>query len=169
MKSPKTKYHLFPVALTFFAAINIIAIARLSAQSDSDPLPTPAPTPPPLSASGVTIYFGPDDTAQPKKHDGKFAQVAITAGQTVTISLQYDTAISGQAVVVDSLDGGEITMPEEGLHVDETGVVTFQYQAGETPGLCRIVLHQAGDGDTVQFWVIDTSHPGDNPPSLPEN
>jgi hypothetical protein len=169
MKSPKTKHHLFPIALTLFAAINIIAIVRLSAQSDSDPLPTPPPAPPPLSALSAIIAFSVDDTARPNKHDGKFAQVGISAGQTVTISLQYDTALSGEVVVADSLDGGVVTVPEEGLHVDETGVVTFQYQAGETPGLCRIVVHQAGDGDTVQFWVIDTSHPGDNPPSLPEN
>lgn len=169
MKSPKTKRQVFTIALAFFAAINIIAIPRLSAQSDSDPLPTPPPTPPPLSASSATIVFSPDDTAQPKKHDGKFAQVGISPGQTVTISLQYDASISGQSVIADPLDGGQIITPEEGLKADENGVVTFQYQAGTTPGLCRIILHQTGDGDTIQFWVIDTTHPGDNPPSLSED
>ncbi len=138
------------------------AIPSLRAQEE-DPPPVP-----PLVTSSVTIDYG-SETIQPIKHDSTFANIPLNPGQAVTITVQFDLALSGQTVVADSLDGGQLTVGEQGLVIDQNGILTFQYQADTNPGLCRILLHQLGDGDTIQFWVIDTAHPGDNPPDLDGN
>lgn len=162
----KYSYH---ATIILALGIFLLPVGRSSSQSESDPQPTPAPTPPPLSAYSATIYISQDNTVQLEKHDSTFDRVALNPGQTVTVALQYDATAAGQAVMADALDGGTITVPEGGLVIDGNGVLTFQFQAGTAPGSCRVSIHQAGDGDKVQFWVINQAQPADNPPELPDN
>lgn len=151
--------------LALLASVNLLFVSQVAAEDD----PPPPPAPPPLSASAATIDFGSETTAHPRKHDSTFAQLALNPGQAVTIILQFDPSLSGQSVNVDVLDGGEITAPEQGLVIAQDGALQFQFQAGTNPGLVRIVVHQEGDGDTLEFWVIDNDNTDDNPAALSEN
>ncbi len=119
--------------LVFLASVNLLAISYLAAQSDSGPPPAAA-----LNASSATIDFGADTISEPRKKDSIFAEVALEPAQTVIITLQYDPALSGQAVNVETLDGGQITAQDQGLVIGQDGVLRFQFQAG---GRSRAVSH----------------------------
>jgi hypothetical protein len=119
-----------------------------------------------FTAVAALVDYGSGVIIQPKKRDTIFAQLLLNANQTVTITLQYDPAFAGQVVIVEPLDGGIATVPEEGAMIDQDGKVSFQFQAADVPGLSRISIHQYEDGDLLQFWIIDTANPANNPPTI---
>jgi hypothetical protein len=46
------------------------------------------------------------------------------------------------------------------------GNFTFIFQAGHLPGLYQIRVQQGNQVLGLQFWVLDSQHPANNPPAI---
>src|SRR5712691_8970158 len=66
-------------------------------------------------ALAVAVDYGNDAVFQPDKHDATFDQLGIRPQQTVTITIQFPTELAGAAIVAEPLDGGALSLPEDGL------------------------------------------------------
>lgn len=83
------------------------------------------------------------------------------------MTVQFAVELAGQVMIVEPLDGGLVTIPDEGLFVAADGTVTFPFQAGDTVGACRVTVHQPDEMNVVHFWAIDADNPENNPADLP--
>ncbi|MBA2436306.1 MAG: hypothetical protein H0V54_14720 [Chthoniobacterales bacterium] len=117
-------------------------------------------------AVSATVDYGNDAVFQPGKHGTDFDRLGVRTQQILTITVQFPPELAGQTILVDPLDGGAVTVPEEGLLVGSDGNVTFQFQTSEGFGAARIAVHQPDDNNFVQFWVVDPEHPENTPPDL---
>lgn len=141
-------------------ASGLFGFSTPSHAQDGDPQPIVS------RALAATVDYGNDAVFYPAKHITDFEQLGIRAETVVTITAQFPTELAGQQMLVEPLDGGVATIPEEGLIVDSEGKVTFQFQTSDFFGACRIALHQPDDSNFVQFWIVDPNHPENTPPNL---
>jgi len=118
-------------------------------------------------ASAATVDCGDKAVFYPAKHAIDFDQLGVLPGTTLTITVQFPAELAGQAVLVDPLDGGTVSVPEEGLLIGKDGNVTFEFQTGSEFGAARLSVHRPDDTNQLQFWVVDPKHPEDTPPKLP--
>jgi hypothetical protein len=136
------------------------SIAR--AQSEDEPQPVTS------RALAATIDYGNDAVFQPIKHGVDFDEFGLDPGQTVTLTVQFPVELAGQPIIAEPLDGGLLTVPDEGLFVNSDGMVVMQFQAGtDSPGACRIAVHQPDDSNILHFWIVDPDHPENTPANLP--
>jgi hypothetical protein len=125
-------------------------------------------TPAPINsrALAATVDYGNGNVFQPAKSNTAFQCLGLDPGQFLTITVQFPTDLAGQPMIVEPLDGGLLTFPDGGFVVDANGKVTFQFQAIDLTGLCRIGVHQPDDSNFVQLWVVDPDHSESTPPDL---
>lgn len=128
---------------------------------DGDPQPVIS------RALSATVDYGNDAVFQPVKQGVDFEQLGLRPEQAVTVTVQFPVELAGQSIVAAPLDGGVLTIPDDGLIVASDGTVTFPLQAGESVGACRIAVHQPDDMNVIHFWIIDAENPGNNPENLP--
>ncbi len=147
-------------ALTIIGSALFLFAASSYAQDDGTP---PAAVSRALAAS---VDYGNDSIFPVEKFGTDFGLLGIRPEQVVTVSVQFPVEMVGQAVTADLLDGGTLTLPEEGLFIDANGLATFQFQASILGG-CRINMHQPGEVNFVRFWVVDLTCPESDPPDLP--
>lgn len=110
---------------------------------------------------------GNDQSFQAAKQGVDFGLLGLDPQQTVTMTVQFPAELAGQLIIVEPLDGGIVTIPDDGLHAAADGTVVFPFKASDTPGACRIAVHQPDDMNVLHFWIIDTAHPENNPADLP--
>ena len=118
-------------------------------------------------AISVTVDYGNDNIFTPEKTSTDFQQLGVDPEQILTITVQFPSELAGQPMIVEALDGGTPSIPEGGLFVGSDGRVTFQFQAGDGFGACRVAVHQPDDSNFLQFWVVDPAHPENTPEGLP--
>lgn len=117
-------------------------------------------------ALSATVDYGNDAIFSPAKSSTDFEQLGILPRASVAITVQFPVEMAGQPMIADALDGGTISIPEEGLFVGTDGNVTFQFQAADAFGACRIAVHQPDDSNFLQFWIVDPAHPENTPSDL---
>jgi hypothetical protein len=157
------------VAVVATAAGLLFFSAPLRGQDEGSPTPTPSPTPPStISSRALTakVDYGNDLIFYPAKQSTDFERLGLLPNQILSITVQFPAELAGQTIIAESLDGGTLSLPEEGLLVDADGNVTFQFQAGVSFGACRIAVHQPDDSNFIQLWVVDPDHPENTPPGL---
>ncbi len=118
-------------------------------------------------ALAATVDYGNDAIFQPPKHNTAFERLGLQPQQVLTITVEFPVDLAGQVITAEPLDGGILTLPEEGLIVGSDGNVTFQFQASDSCGACRVAVHQADDLNFLQLWIVDPGHPENTPPGLP--
>ena len=148
------------LGLAFVVSVHVGFLTTARAQ-DGEPQPIVS------RALAATVDYGNDAIFQPAKHGTDFDQLGLDPGQTVNITVWFPIELAGEAMLVEAPDGGAAVFPEAGLIVTSDGTVTFQFQAGDLPGACRLIVHQPDDTNTLNFWVIDLEHPENNPSELP--
>lgn len=74
-----------------------------------------------------------DDTS-----NGKFQPVTVDPGATSAVELQFPTGAAGKEVLIQPLDGGT-TNPDTAT-IDETGLLTFSFCAGNPPGIYPVFI-----------------------------
>lgn len=113
----------------------------------------------------VTIKSASGKERYPLQHDGMIDRVGLRPGQTVQIKLKFKGKKTGEAVHVSSLDGGELS-GHGSLAISSNGNLQFNYQAGAEPGRYRVILSLAQEEYWFEFYVLNTSNPGSNPPRV---
>ncbi|MGH7939213.1 MAG: hypothetical protein ACRD5Z_04360 [Bryobacteraceae bacterium] len=140
----------------------LIALSSLAKAQDPDPEPVVS------RALSATVDYGNEAIFQPAKQGVDFGILGMRAAQTVTITVQFPAELAGQSIIAEPLDGGILTIPENGLIVGNDGMVVMQFQAPSgSPGACRISVHQPDDCNVLHFWIIDPDHPENTPADLP--
>ena len=147
------------VALTFVVSAFFVSANWAYAQSNDGGIVSRA-----LSA---TVDFGNNSVFQPAKSNTTFERLGLLPQQLLTITVQFPAELAGQIVIAEPLDGGTLSMPDGGLFIGSDGAVTFQFQAGNAFGACRVAVHQPDDSNFIQLWVVDPAHPENTPPDLP--
>ena len=154
------KVSLSPIWLAFLVSVHLTISTTARAQDDGGPQPI-------LSrALAATVDYGNDNVFQPSKSNTDFQRLGLDPGQLLTITVQFPVDQAGQAMIVEPLDGGLLSLPDGGFFVDSEGNVTFQFQAIDSFGACRIAVHQPDDSNFIYLWVVDPEHPENTPPDL---
>lgn len=117
----------------------------------------------PRAPLSVSVDFGGGSTSQPAKTGDKFQRIGIYPRQVVDVAVQYAPANSGNGIVADALDGGRVIAQGRALEIDAKGLLTFRFQAGNAIGHSRVTLYDGEIVNTIEFWVIDRTHPENNP------
>jgi hypothetical protein len=165
------------IAVTSVHLLNCSNLRAQSELSDQDPPSDPIflqdsaavmpPTSPdaPLIDGGMTIVTYTPDSGVTGSNTGGQPDVlpGLTPNQVVTVTVQFGVQEAGQVVQASALDGGTLTVPDGGLIVDQNGNVAFQFQVGAESGLYQIELRDDNLEMGVEFWVINSQAPADNP------
>lgn len=118
-------------------------------------VPVNAQSAPDVSA---TIQF---NNGQTVTIDDFSDQIGVQPGETVTVTIQFDSSHAGESIDVGSLDGGWIS--NASTLISDEGQATFSFQSTATPGGERVVVHYGLRTLRIQFWAL-SSNPEDNPP-----
>ena len=156
------KVPLGPLGLAFLVSVHLTATlntARAQGDDGTEGIVS--------RALAATVDYGNDAVFQPAKHGINFDQLGLLPQQSLNLTVQFPVELAGQVIIAEPLDGGTLTVPEEGLFVGVDGTVFFQFQAGDSFGACRLAVHRPDDTNFIQLWVVDAAHPENNPENLP--
>jgi hypothetical protein len=136
-------------------------------QTPSIPQSISRPTPPavnPEESSPVLISYGQDLETRVQVHHGLMEPVGVPIEQSVTVTLFLPSAYAGQIVKLGLYDGGKVgppTLPGQQtitftapLPVSADGMVQFNFQAGRTFGLYRVLVTAGPAQFLLQFYAV---------------
>jgi hypothetical protein len=89
--------------------------------------------------------------------------IGLQPNQAVAVVVQYPLSSVGRRIAVVPLDGGRILGASKQLVVDAAGTIQFQFQAGTDPGIYQVSLRDSAQEIAVNFWVLDSDTPENNP------
>ena len=143
--------------LAFVASIQLLATARLTAQSSAA-----------LQPSGpiALISFADGSSLTTSAERGVSDLVGLQKEEVVNLQLTFPAASAGHRVIIQSLDGGFAQASGDKSIVSSDRTLNFAFQAGPSPGLNRILILNQGTSSLLRFWVINTEEPSANPPQL---
>jgi hypothetical protein len=89
---------------------------------------------------------------------GKFQPVTVSPSATSDVALQFPASLTNKPVVIEPLDGGQLST--NSATIDANGMLAFSFQVTDQPGVHRvIVINPNADEDSthiigvVQFEV----------------
>jgi hypothetical protein len=94
--------------------------------------------------------------------DGRFDPMLAVSGQSMQVTLQFTTDWANLPVVVQSLDGANVSY--DGSPIAADGTLQFTTAAGTQPGVYRVQIIVADTQLLLQFWVPSPTE--DSPPLL---
>lgn len=152
------------------------------------PLPVPpTPTPPgnvvinPPSTPGVNpeesipvvISYGQNQETRARVYRGVMEPVGLLPSQSVTVTLMLPPTRAGEPVSLSLYDGGQVgaaTLPgsenislSDDFAVLDTGTVRFNFKAGRTLGLYRLLVAIGPGQYLLQFYAVKP-RPAASPP-----
>ena len=159
-------------SLRFFLTCSLILILSGTAFTESIAIP-PLPAPPESPPSAITVRRTPSATftfadakrIKTQSRTGRFQLVGLYLNETVDIALQFP-AMPSSSAPAQPLDGGKIISFSLNP-VGAGGLAVVRFQAGNRPGLYRVLLPGLGASALLQFWVSDPNNPGAPGPNLP--
>lgn len=129
------------------------------------PLPTPAPPAVTDLRPSATFTFADATQIKTQSTPGRFRLVGLHLTEVVDIALQFPAVLLKNPATVQPLDGGKIiTLATNPGGV--SGVTSIRFQAGNKPGLYRVLVSGLGANALLQFWVTDPNNPKPKPPVL---
>lgn len=148
------------------AGLSIVASGLVGFSSFLRAQSAPEAQPITTHALSATVDYGNNYSVQPGKAGTDFERVGVLAQQTVTITMQFPRSLVGRPIIVEPLDGGTVSVPQNGLFVSSDSNVTFQFQTPNMFGACRVAVHRPDDNNFLRFWVVDPGHPENTPRNL---
>lgn len=151
---PSVKASCFFAGLALLAGVDLLTTPRLlsATQSEDQPLE-------------VTIKSASGKERQPLVVDGVASRTGLRPGQVVEIKLKPKGKKKGDPLTVSSWDGG-IVSGHDSLAVSADGTAKFNFQAGQGPGLYRLLVEMGAEQYWLHFYVLDLNSPGKNPPRV---
>jgi hypothetical protein len=134
------------LGLAVFASANFLSFQQLLAQS------------PGVSA---TVQFSNGQSVNVADFSD---QIGVQPGEVVSVTIQLAPNHAGEAIKVESLDGGRISNTSSAA--SDEGLVTFGFQAAGGAGQNRVVVRHGFQTLPVQFWVLNQQNPQENPPVI---
>ena len=139
--------------------------SRINAQSLPPPTPPPIDEPVPGDRTSATVFFADATEVYAHSIDGRFRLVGLHLNETVDITVQFPTGWEKTHLTVQALDGGDLFPQSADTVIADDGSTSFQFRAGNQPGLYRISMIGAGGSSILSFWVADPTNPQANPPT----
>jgi hypothetical protein len=103
----------------------------------------------------VTVLLGGLPRAIYPDINGVFPSVEVKAHQRVQVNVSYPEGIAGEAVQVQTQDGG--TLDEDSsariVSLNESGEFSFWFEASGNEGTHRVTVRRGFDEKTFDFWV----------------
>lgn len=141
---------------------------------------TPTPNPPavtPEQSFPVVISYGQGPETRVQVYRGLMQSAGVPAGQSVTVTLLLSSTYAGQVVALGLYDGGQVgyAAPPNNtpiialnalLHVAPDGKVQFNFRAGQTLGLYRLLVTVGPAQFLLQFYAV-TPRPAGDPVTVP--
>jgi len=90
--------------------------------------------------------------------------IGVQPGDTVTVIVPFPLDDVGQTARIEPLDGGRI-LNSSGI-VGADGTLSFTFQAPANAGQDRIAVREGSKTLRMQFWVLDSANPQNNPPVI---
>ena len=113
--------------------------------------------------STATVTLGSNQVVTTANGRGVFSLVGLQPDQTVGVKVQYVSSAANHVISGDALDGGQVLTGSQGIVVAADGTFSFQFHAGQSPGLYRLTLRDGNEAMSLQFWVLDPSNAQNNP------
>jgi hypothetical protein len=130
------------------------------------PAPTVAPALPQKTGPSATVTFAGSTPFKTQSKSGLFRLTGIHPGEVVDIKLQFAVEWATTNVVIQALDGGNVSAQTKDSLVSADGSASFRFQAGNQPGLYRVSAIGGGGSSILKFWVADPKNPKGSPPVL---
>ena len=151
------------------------------------PIPTPLPTPPPAPVINpdesipVVVDYGEGKEVRVGIYGGVMEPVGFLPEQVAKVTLTFPTSWAGAPVTVGRLDGGVVGVPTSAasgivpslpnevtltVPIPIGGAFQFNFQAGRTHGLYRVMV-SVGNTDYLLRFYVGTPASGASVPELP--
>lgn len=96
---------------------------------------------------------------------GPFQLVALNPREVVGIAVDFPTSLASASITAQPLDGGKIIGPPKDVGKG-TEAGSIRFQAGDQPGLYRVLITGGRSRSMLQFWVADAKNPKAKPPVI---
>jgi hypothetical protein len=90
--------------------------------------------------------------------------VGVAPNAIVQVTVGFPETVAGEHVNVGSLDGGRVISSDS--VITDQGTLSLVFQATPNLGQNRVELRHGTRKLRLQFWVLDTSNPQNNPPVI---
>jgi hypothetical protein len=97
---------------------------------------------------------------------GHFRLTDIRPHETVNVRLQFPLSFNNAPVLATALDGGQATVSTSNMTIAPDGTTRMRFQAGDQPGLYRVLVVVGTSRSILKFWIADPQNPNGNPPVL---
>ena len=126
---------------------------------------TPPQTPSPISDESlpVVIDYGQGETTRVSINGGMMEPVGVLPTQSLTVTISFPVSRAGAQVSLGLYDGGQVgvvapprttIIPVNGALVVATdGTAQFNFQAGRTLGLYRVLMTVGGSQYLLRFYA----------------
>jgi hypothetical protein len=154
--------HFLPIIAIGICAV---AVCELDGQT-----PTPTPTPPPLP-NAIVSYSATQSVVAPSD-DGIFQLVGLQPDEVVQVTINCEADWELGENIIETLDGGILlgaTQSSTKSITIPTGTgqtISFSFQAKHNPGRNQISIQKDDRGLVLQFWVLQSETPQDNPHAI---
>jgi hypothetical protein len=114
----------------------------------------------------ATITFGNNQSVFANSDGRAFELVGLQSGEVIDVTVQFPADKVGHAIRIEPLDGGYVVSANDSVIIGDDGTVAFRFQVGHSPGRYQVSLHDGAQEIGLQFWVLDSANPQNNPLTL---
>jgi len=140
---------LFPICSAIAMCV-CAGICQLRAQkSDDDP--------------SATITFNTGRFITVSSNGRVFELVGLQPNESVDVQVYFSIQKAGRTLRIEALDGGFVSSAGNAVSVAGDGTISFRFQAGFSPGRYQVSVQDGAHEVGLQFWVLDSTNPQNNP------
>jgi hypothetical protein len=137
------------LGLAFFAGANFLSFQHLGAQQRD---------------VTATVQFSSGQSVSVSDFSNS---IGIQPRELVNVRLQIPPDLADQPITAQAIDGGGMTSIGSSIRIAEAdGSITFAVLATNHPGRNSIVIRIGSTSVCLQFWVMDSANPKNNPSTL---
>jgi hypothetical protein len=92
--------------------------------------------------------------------------VGVQPGEVVNVTIQLTSDDADQAATVAASDGGSTSIGSNVAVIGSDGCISFAFHATVDTGPTSVVVLGGSKTVVLQFWVLDSANPQNNPPVL---